>query len=421
MSYDSNLDVEATGNSGIANGGELKKALVKVVDISTPVNYRGNILPVVRIEPKLKAGNYEITHLHIKSWRDMLDANIYPGGTVYCRYGNGKCIFEKAEYSSVAEKKAEYFSDNIRCPICNSKKDIIHSDTVKRCGNPDCGYNDIKAIWGFLRICLKLGSIPYMCVYNLWSSGDLKKLKHIWELTNYNLNTIGLKGMDITNFRCRLANTREIRLETLIYSLGVSGIKAANAIDLARRMTKNKNLTRVDMELLLSYVDPVTTQIAKGRKGETKNITTTDPAIVAWNEYIKTHKTFLTDICNVVNILPPEPKYKCAGLSFIVADPGKYNRNDIMDLIRLNDGRVISSLRDPYWHFITFLVTNNKDAKDPIFNDAIRAGTRIISITELETIFGIQLPDNDLNYSVTYQPVDDRLADLVFSNDDDDI
>ena len=92
-----------------------------------------------------------------------------------------------------------------------------------------------------------------------------------------------------------------------------------------------------------------------------------------------------------------------------------------MDLIRLNDGRVISSLRDPYWHFITFLVTNNKDAKDPIFSDAIKAGTRIISITELETIFGIQLPDNDLNYSVTYQPVDDRLADSVFSNDDFDI
>lgn len=418
MSYDGNLNVEATDNSVIASERELKKALVKVVSISTPVNYRGNILPVVRIEPKLKAENYEITHLHIKSWNDMTEANIYPGGTVYCRYGNGKCIFERAEYSKEAEKKAEHFSKNIRCPICNSGKDIVHSATVKRCNNPDCGYNSIKAIWGFLRICLKLGSMPYMCVYNLWSDGVLRKLKHIWELTNSDLNAIGLRGMDITNFRCRLANTREIRLETLIYSLGIGGIKAANAIDLARRITKNKDLTRVDTELLFSYVDPVVNQVGKNRKGEAKIVTTTDPAIVAWNEYIKTHKTLLTDICDIVNILPPEQKYKCAGLSFIVADSGKYNRNDIMDLIRLNDGRVISSLNDPYWHFITFLVTSDKDAKNPIFKDAIDAGTRIISIAELETKFGIQLPDNDLNYSVTYQPVEDRIEDFIFGDDD---
>ena len=410
MSYDSNLNVDATDNSGTTDG--LKKALVKVVGISTPVNYRGNILPVVRIEPKLKAGNYEITHLHIKSWHDMLAANIYPDGTVYCRYGNGKCIFEKAEDSREAEKKAEHFSDTIRCPICNSGKHIIHSVTVKRCSNPDCGYNNIKAIWGFLRICLKLGSIPYMCVYNLWSNGVLRELKHIWELTNSDLNAIGLRGMDITNFRCRLANTREIRLETLIYSLGINGIKAANAIDLARRITKNRDLTRVDTELLFSSVNPVVNQVGKTRKGEAKIVTTTDPAIVAWNEYIKTHKAVLTGICDIVNILPPEPRYKCAGLSFIVADPGEYNRNDIMDLIRLNDGRVISSLNDPYWHFITFLVTNNKNAKNPIFNDAINAGTRIISIAELETKFGIQLPDNDLNYSVTYQPAEYDTDDL---------
>lgn len=412
MSYDGNLNVEATDNSGIASWSELKKDLVKVVDISTPVNYRGNILPVVRIEPKLKAGNYEITHLHIKSWLDMKTANIYPGGTVYCRYGNGRCDFEQAEFSPRANEKAKKFRDEICCPICNSRDYIVHSDTVKRCVNPDCGYNNIKAIWWFLRVCLKFGSIPYMCVYNLWSSGALKKLKDIWELTNADLNTIGLRGKDIDNFRCRLANTREIRLEMLIYSLGINGIKAANAIDLARKITKNKNLTRIDTELLFSYVDPAITQIAKDRKGETRAVTTRDPIVVAWNEYIKTHKEFLTDICNIINILPPDPKYKCAGLSFIVVDPGKYNRNDIMDLIRLNDGRVISSLSNPYWYFITFLVTSNKDAKNPIFKDAIEAGTRIISLSELETKFGIKLPDNDLNYSVTYQPVEYDLDDL---------
>nr|DAR97363.1 MAG TPA: DNA ligase [Caudoviricetes sp.] len=412
MSYDGNLNVEATDNSGMASWSELKKALVKVVDISTPVNYRGNILPVVRIEPKLKAGNYEITHLHIKSWLDMKRANIYPGGTVYCRYGNGRCDFEKAEFSPRADKETDKFSKEICCPICKSRDYIVHSDTVKRCVNPDCGYNNIKAIWCFLRICLKFGSMPYMCVYNLWSDGALKKLKDIWELTNADLNTIGLRGKDIDNFRCRLANTREIRLEMLIYSLGISGIKAANAIDLARRITKNKDLTRVDTELLFSYVDPVINQVGKTRKGEAKIVTTTDPAIVAWNEYIRTHKEFLTDICNIINVLPPDPKYKCAGLSFIVADPGKYNRNDIMDLIRLNDGRVISSLSDPYWYFITFLVTDNKNASNAIFKDAVNAGTRIISLTELETKFGIKLPDNDLNYSVTYQPVEYNLDDL---------
>lgn len=418
MSYDSNLNVEATDNSGITIQPELKKALVKVADISTPVNYRGNILPVVRIEPKLKVGNYEITHLHIKSWADMKTANIYPGGSVYCRYGNGQCYFECAEFSASANAKTDEFSKEICCPICKSRDYIIHSDTVKRCANPDCGYNNIKAIWGFLRVCLKLGSIPYMCVYNLWSDGVLKKLNNIWELTNSDLNAIGLKGPDIDSFRLKLKNTREIRLEMLIYSLGISGIGAANAIDLARKMTKNKNLDRIDTELLFSYVDPAINQTAKNRKGETRVVSTVDPVVVAWNEYIKTHKEFLADICNIVNILPPGLKYKCAGLSFIVADPGKYNRNDIMDLIRLNDGRVIFSLVDPYWYFITFLVTSNKDAKNPIFKDAVEAGTCIISLTELETRFGIKLPDNDLNYSVTYKPVEYRLTDRIFDDFD---
>lgn len=89
-----------------------------------------------------------------------------------------------------------------------------------------------------------------------------------------------------------------------------------------------------------------------------------------------------------------------------------------MDLIRLNDGRVISSLVDPYWYFITFLVTSNKDAKNPIFKDAVEAGTCIISLTELETRFGIKLPDNDLNYSVTYKPVEYRLTDRIFDDFD---
>nr|DAX15696.1 MAG TPA: DNA ligase [Caudoviricetes sp.] len=402
MSNDNILNVDVTDNVSTITTGVPKKTRVRVVSIYTPVNYRGIILPVITVEPKIKLGTYETSTLHIKSWSDISLFNIYVGGTIDYINNNGRCDLYKSENTPEAIRKADAVG-NIQCPICGCK-DIMSSRTIKRCKNPNCGYNTIKTIWMFLRTCLKIGNIPYMCVYNLWMDGKLKKIRDIWDLTKSDLNTIGLKGEDIDNFRCRLANTKEIKLEVLIHSLGINGIRAANAIDLARRINYRGVFVTIGDSILQDYY---TSPKRKNASLEQSLLMDSKEPAVLWNDYIRKHSNILDGLADIVNITPPAARYPCAGFTFIVLDAGKHNRGDVMDLIRLNDGRVISSLDAPYWSFVTYLVTEDPNAKSEILDNARKYFVNIISLTELESKFNIKLPDNDMSFSVSYQPAEE--------------
>ena len=359
----------------------------RVVDIYTPVNSRGVILPIARIEPKIKLGeNYQIGNLYFRSWDELNVYNVRKGGDIWY-------IVRDGTFSLVEANDNEKQIGKICCPICGSK-DLVSTTVVKRCINPDCGYWDIKAIWVFLRVCLKIGNMPYMRVYNLYQKDRLKTVLDIWSLQDEDLEYMGLNELDKQKFKTRVENLKEITLEELIYVLSINGIKAAGAIDLARRIGNNVPYYKINDKELNEYLSSST----RSEFDKKEKITAKETALI-WNKYLTTHDKMLKELSKKIKILPSDVRNKLAGRSFFIGNTGKYNKDIVSDLLRLQDGRIVSRVKNIYWPFISYLIVDKLDHRDKLQQEATFHKVPILTIDSLVSKGVINLPDSELTFN----------------------
>lgn len=404
-----NQDINQVANranvNALTNIESFGTAYVKVTQIETYVDQYGYTKPILHIAPKLRIGNQEIGVIKLQSWDVITETNIHPECTIKCEYGNKWCKIFPPTFSTDAVKKANAVIADIYCPLCGYGK-IVSTSGTKRCTNPYCYRYIINFIWKFLRLGLRMGNLPYMTIYNLYRSGRLRRFENLWKLTDTDLRAIGLKGQDIDNFRLRLANAKEIRLDMLIYFLGLDDIKTGDALDIARKVNVSSNteyIKYLDVNKLFDPIDLTKTVEVDGIHGTTKYKSVKDIPACTWRHYVIHCKRELLGIVNTLKIMRSKTRYTCAGFNFAIGDTGEISKNDIVDLIMLNDGNVIPLSHSTRWSMVSYFVTSNPSGDDYLLRRAKRANVNIISLQELETLFNIKAPDTELAFSELYE------------------
>ena len=377
-------------------------AFVKVKRIETYIDPYGYTRPTLHIEPKLRIGDIEIGIIELRSWDIITDANIYPDCVIECEYGKNWCKISPPDFTADAIKKSNAVVADIRCPICWHGT-VVSNSASKRCTNPYCGRHMINVIWKFLRLTLRMGNLPYMAIYNLWRDGRIRRFHNLWELTNADLTAIGLKGEDIVKFRSRLANAKELRLDMLIYSLSLDGVKTTDALYTARKIPRPSDTKYVDKDTLLGRVNLKTSVVVEHADGTTKSLSVKDMPVCAWRHYVLHNERELSSIFNKVKILRPERRYTCGGFNFVVGDTGSISREDTEDIITLNDGNVIPLSRATNWCNVSYYVTANSSSDDYFLYSAKCSNVNIISLEKFEELFDIRLPDTELTFSELYE------------------
>lgn len=375
----------------------------KVVNIKTTVNSRGVILPVVYVEPKIKLGpKFELSYININSWYDIETCRIFKGGMLGYTIKNGTVDLTSVELGDAAKFKAIEVGENIQCPICKSF-DVATSKTARRCCNPDCGYLDIKSIWTFLRVCLGIGSVPYIAVYDLYEKGVLRSVLDIWDLKDEDLVTMGLDEENIVKFRKRITGFTEIHLENLIYGLGINGLRAPSAIDLARRIGSKAPYYQINDDALTEHLASEKREQLISAKDKELSIRalalldSKEPAL-AWNHYLDNHRKIVEEISRKVKIVPTETRYAFAGKNVIIGDINRHNRELVSDLIRLRDARVVSKNQEIYWSFIACLIVEKVNRNDTLQQEAAINGVKILTLDQLESSGIVKLPDREISF-----------------------
>lgn len=390
MSYDSDK-LDYSQMEGVAN--------VKVKRIEAYIDQYGYTSPLLYISPKLRIGDREIEIIRLRTWDNITDANIYPGCTIECEYGHNWRKIRPTNVSVESIKKSNAVVANISCPVCWHGK-IVSDSPLKRCTNPYCNRHTIIAIWRFLRLGLRIGNLSYLSVYNLYQLGKLTQFDMLWKLTDNDLTLIGLKGEDIDNFRLRLANASELRLDMLIYFLGLDGLKITDALDIARKIVKPSDTEYteyVDTNRLFDPVNMMKPVEVEDINGETRRWRARDIPVCTWRHYVIHSGRELTRIFNSIKIARPKVRYSCAGFSFVIGNTGQISKEDVADLIALNDGNVISSTQDVRWSMVSYFVTADASSDGLLLYCAKQANVNIITFRELETLFGIKVPDIELS------------------------
>ena len=389
----------------------------KVTDIKTVITSRGAIMPVVYVEPKIRIGpKFELNYINIRSWDDIETCGIFKHGTLRYTIKNGTFDLKEVEGDDVAKLKAKEVVSNVQCPICKSF-DVASSKTTRRCCNPDCGYWDIKSIWTFLRVCLRIGSVPYMSVYDLYEKGTLRSVLDIWNLKDEDLTVMGLDEENIVKFRKRIVEFKEIHLENLIYGLGINGLRAASAVDLARRIGSKTPYYQINDDSLDDYLVFKKRKIAEADdKKEVISeralalMDSKEPAI-AWNRYLDNHKKIVEELSHKVKIIPAETRYIFAGKNVIIGDINRHNRELVSDLIRLRDARVVSKNQEIYWPFIACLIVEKTNRNDIQQQDAAINGVKILTLDQLESSGIVKLPDREISFCFNKNESNDGLFD----------
>jgi DNA ligase len=392
----------------------------KVVDITTIVNSRGVIIPIVHVEPKIKIGpNFELSSINIRSWDDIKECRIFKYGMLGYTIKNGTFELIAVEEGENAKQKAIAVGENVQCPICKSFN-VASSKATRRCCNPDCGYLEIKSIWTFLRVCLGIGSIPYMVVYDLFKNEVLKSVLDIWNLKDGDLTDMGLDEENSIKFKKRIEEFKEIHLENLIYGLGINGLKAASAVDLARRIGSKLPYYQINDDALTEHLVSEKREklVASEKRGELDGrklilLDSQEPA-VAWNRYLDNHRKIVEGISEKVKIIPSDIRYILAGKNVLIGDINKYNRELISDLVRLRDARVVPRNQEIYWPFIGRLIVEKINHNDRQQQEAALNGVKILTLDQLESKGIIKLPDRKISFCFNKEEHSDGLFDDLF-------
>lgn len=381
------------------------KMPVKIMRIETYTDQHGYIKPLLHIMPKVRIGNREISLIHLRAWDMITEANIYPGCTVMCEYTDKHCRITPPDFSIDAIKKSNAVVADIRCPICYHGQ-IVSNASVRRCTDPYCNRHIINAIWKFLRLGLRMGNLPYMSIYNLWRDYRIRHFDSIWELTDSDLAAIGITGYDIDNFRLRVANATEIRLDMLIYFLQIDGVKTNEAMHIARKIASSTNAEYIDSATLFDRINLKTKVMVENINGEMHPVEVKDTPVCLWRHYVLHNMKELSSILSKLKIVRPKKRYNCAGFNFVVGDTGGVGREDVMDLIILNEGNVIPLSQATNWSMISYFVTANPFGDDPFLLFAKSEKVNIISLEKFEELFGIPLPNTELTFSELYERQD---------------
>lgn len=342
-------------------------------DIIFQVGRTGAITPVAVLDPVKLSGTI-VKRATLHNFDEIKNRDIRIGDIVAIEKA-GEII---PQVVSVDKEKRNSGSTEFKmienCPVC-SEKLVKHKDEVAyRCVNASCPAQLERQIVHFAgKGAMDIEGMGPKMVANLLSSGLIKSIPDIYCLESYQLSTIDRMGeRSSEKLVASIDKSRSKSLENLIFGLGIRHVGKEASISLASRFKNLNDIMSADRDALTKIEDigEIMAESITVYFSNPKNI-----EMISKLQQYGLNTTYSNENSNINEFFE--------GRTFVITGSfGLYSREDIRDIIVMNNGKVSSSVGKNTDYL---LCGKNPGSK---LDKAFEAGVKIIYENELNTLTG---------------------------------
>ena len=336
-----------------------------VENIIVQVGRTGALTPVALMKP-VKVGGVVITNatLHNQDEIDRKDVRI--GDTVIIQRAGDVIpeIVSVVESKRLKNSKKYLISEN--CPACNTKAVKEIEDVVSRCPNPFCKAVVIESIKHFVsRKALNVEKVGDKLIESLVEKKLIEKFSDLYKLDLEKLQLLERQGeKSIENTLSSIQKSKNTTVAKFIYGLGIRFIGEQTA------------------KLLADHFLTVE-RFMKAEASELETIPEIGPkvsaSILKWTSDTRLQKE-ISDLlkCDFIfEVSKRNADGKLSGLSFLVTGTLPVKRDEAIDLIEKNGGKLLSSVSSKLSYLVVGDDAGSKAEK------ALSLGVKMISWEEL--------------------------------------
>lgn len=268
------------------------------------------------------------------------------------------------------------------CPCCGFK--LRKDGAFLKCDNPNCKDKLIDTIRHFAsRDGMNIIGVSVEKIKTLVEMGYLNSVSDLYMLKPYTRELCGIDGWgtnSVENLINSIENSRNCKIENLIYALGIDGIGKSAAKTISKHIaTQINSSTEISTNNPMIYF--VQAAMNKYDWSKLKDIGETTSNNI--NEYVIRIKNVIYELKDELNIELPTVSNNTAldGKTFCITGKLKIytNRYSISEDIEKHGGFVVSSVTAK----TDYLVTNDRTTGSSKLQKALKYGTTIITEQEL--------------------------------------
>lgn len=339
-----------------------------VTGCNTSIDERGNIIPILEINPIYLSKTKSIKYVPIDSWRDLDNLKPQIGMKLQLIFKNG---YRHSVIKDEDSETNELIERPKTCPICHSTnlgQDMYSKHLI--CKNPKCGYYDIYTTWYFLKYCCGVLELPFRSILHLYHKGIIKTFLDVDNITVKVLEDIYYKTADAEFIINKITSTKKIPLQNLYYAL-VRNLTPYIALSLASLQDEDNRtwgtpIVNIEDNLTIGF-NNVSSKLSNG--------------MMLLNKYLKNNQHMLNRVNKRYEIIYPGDRHPLSTLHFVINKIEILNSSYVMDIIKLNGGEGDNRFRSIKWNSVNAIIGSGIAANDQI-EKAINVGIPIITEEE---------------------------------------
>lgn len=259
------------------------------------------------------------------------------------------------------------------CPVCHEKSEVIISNNIKYlyCSNETCKAKLLKKLVLFVsRNAMNIDGLSDSILSKLMDEGLVRSYIDLYHLTNHKMTITNFEGFgekSYNNLINSIENSRKVKLANFIYALGIPevGLSRAKLIcnEYNNDIDKIRNLSFEELNCIDGVGEVIASEWRKAFDNE---------------EFIKKLDILLKEISFVdVN----DKNSKLENKTFVITGSVNNfkNRDDLIDFIENNSGKVVSSISKN----VDYLINNDVTSSSSKNIKAKELGIKIISENDL--------------------------------------
>ena len=213
-------------------------SITKIIDIDIQVGRTGALTPVAKVKP-VNIGGVMVSNATLHNEDEIIRKDIRIGDTIKIERAGDVIPHVIAVDKKLRSSKSKKYVFPSKCPSCGSKtiKDYNFVtkkiDAVRRCSNEGFGCEkiSIEKLKHFVsKDALNIEGLGKKVIEKFW---DLKFIKFPDDIFNLNFQTIsrleGWGSQSAENLKNSINNSKKLKLDRFIYSLGIRHIGQENA------------------------------------------------------------------------------------------------------------------------------------------------------------------------------------------------
>ena len=320
-------------------------SVTKILDIDIQVGRTGAMTPVAKVKP-VNIGGVIVSNATLHNEDEILRKDIRVGDTVKIERAGDVIPHVISVDKTLRDLNSKKFSFPNNCPSCGSKtiKEFNNvtkkRDAVRRCSSEgfNCNKIAIEKLKHFVsKDALNIEGLGKKVVEKFWNLNFIKLPQDIFKLEYKKISQLdGWGSQSISNLQNSINNSKKIKLDKFIYSLGIRHIGQENAklisdfLKTQLNFLKLKDPKNIDE---LQLIDGI---------GETQ--------INSLKKFFqnKTNLIVIKKLCELLNIEKIVSQKKNGIFSeqtiMFTGKLDKLSRAEAKSLVEINGGKIINSI-----------------------------------------------------------------------------